>query len=199
MIWKTSLNGDPMPWLLEEDPENPGVRYLALTQLLERPADDPEVVAAQEGVIASGPVRAILKAQEPGGYWVEAGAGYYPKYRGTVWQITFLAQLGADGAEPRVRSGCDYVLENSRSKHGGFSASATPSGMIHCLEGNLCAALLDLGWFGDERLDEALDWLARSITGEGIAPRTERKAAVHYLSSGNSGPGFECSANNRMP
>jgi hypothetical protein len=28
--WMNRLNGDPLPWLLEPDPENPGVRLLAL-------------------------------------------------------------------------------------------------------------------------------------------------------------------------
>jgi hypothetical protein len=68
--------------------------------------------------------------------------------------------------------------------------------MIHCLQGNLAAALIDLGWLGDERLEAALDWLARSITGEGIAPAEEQTAAVRYYRSGNSGPGFMCAANN---
>jgi hypothetical protein len=51
----------------------------------------------------------------------------------------------------------------------------------------------------DERLKQALEWLARSITGEGIAPSEERQADVHYLRSGNSAPGFVCSANNHLP
>ena len=37
------------------------------------------------------------------------------------------------------------------------------SGLIHCLQGNLCAALIDLGCLDDPRLGEALDWLARSV------------------------------------
>jgi hypothetical protein len=38
--------------------------------------------------------------------------------------------------------------------------------------------------------------MARSVTGEGIAPTTEKDAPVRYYRSGNSGPGFLCSANN---
>jgi hypothetical protein len=71
--------------------------------------------------------------------------------------------------------------------------------MIHCLQGNVGASLLELGFGSDPRLKEALDWLARSITGEGIAPAKEREAPVHYFRSGNSGPGFLCSANNHKP
>lgn len=190
---------ESLRWLLAEDLDNPGPRYFALRELLGRPEADAEVVAARQAIMDSGPVPAILDAQEPGGYWVKPGPGYGPKYRGTVWQIIFLAQLGADGDDERVRAACDYVLEHGRSRHGGFSATGTPSGMVHCLEGNLGAALIDLGRLGDERLDEALDWLARSITGRDIAPSDERSADVRYLRSGISGPGFLCSANDHLP
>lgn len=193
------LDTDVLAWLLEPDAANPGVCYVALTQLLDRPLTDPQVVAARQAVMNSGPVPAILQAQATEGYWVEPGPGYYPKYTGTVWQIIFLAQLGADGSDPRVRAGCEYVLDHGRCGYGGFSAVDAPAGMIHCLQGNLAAALLDLGWWGDERLAVALDWLARSITGAGIAPAEARDAPRRYYRSGNSAPGFACSANNHLP
>lgn len=199
MDWQEKLISDPLPWLLEIDAENPGVRYFALTDLLGKPQDDAEVIKARQAVMADGPVPAILEAQEPDGFWVEPGPGYYPKYRGTVWQIVFLAQLAADGNDAQVRSGCNYILDHSRCSRGGFSISGTPAGMIHCLQGNLCAALIDLGWFGDERLGEALDWLARSIIGQNIAPSEDKQAPIRYLRSGNSAPGFVCSANNQLP
>ncbi len=199
MPWHKLLNADLLPWLLEPDPENPAIRYFALFDLLDCPPDDPRVIDAKERIMTTGPVPVMLGAQSSDGFWVEPGPGYYPKYRGTVWQIIFLAQLGADGDDPRVRAGSEYVLNTTRAKHGGFSISATPAGMIHCLQGNLCAALIDLGWYGDERLDEALNWLARSITGEGISPFDDKQAPVRYLRSGNSAPGFVCSANNQLP
>jgi len=186
-------------WLLEADPTNPAVRYFALRDLLQYPAGDSEVVAAQQAIMASGPVPAILAAQDPAGYWVEPGPGYYPKYTGTVWQVAFLAQLGADSGDPRVVAAGNYVLDHTRSRCGGFSAGADPPGQIHCLQGNLVAALIDLGWLGDLRLDSAIDWLARSITGEHIAPAQEKDAPVRYYRSGNSAPGFACSANNHLP
>jgi hypothetical protein len=193
------MNENSLTWLLEPDPANPGVRYFALKDLLDQPAAAPEVVAAQDAVMASGPVPAILAAQDPAGFWVEPGPGYYPKYTGTVWQIIFLAQFGADGRDRRVHAGGEYLLDHARSTYGGFSAGSSPSGMIHCLQGNLAAALLDLGWQGDARLDAALDWLARSITGEGIAPAAEKDAPIRYYRSGNSAPGFACAANNQLP
>jgi len=199
MTWKRYLNDDPLPWLLEPDPDNPGVRYFALTDLLDWPAEDGEVVAARQAIMESGPVAAILAEQHPEGYWVQPEPVYYPKYRGTVWSIIFLAQLGADGRDPHVRIGGEYILTHSPAPHGGFSTDGSPSAAIYCLAGNLCAALLDLGWLGDERLDRALDWLARAITGQGFAPAEDKKALLHYYKSGTCGPGFACSANNRLP
>ena len=125
--------------------------------------------------------------------------GYLPKYNGTMWSIIFLAQLGADGNEPRIRKACDHLFDYAVAEHGGLSADGRNSGLIHCLQGNLCAALIDFGYLDDERLQRALDWLARSITGAGIAPNKEKQAPVHYLRSGNSAPGFVCSANNQLP
>ena len=61
--WKDQLNADPLPWLMEPDEVNPAIRYFALRDLLDRPADDPELVAAQADVMHSGPVPAILDAQ----------------------------------------------------------------------------------------------------------------------------------------
>jgi len=187
---------ESLRWLLQPDAENPGPRLFALREFEGRTADDAEVVAAQRVVMENGPVPAILAAQDPEGWWVKPGAGYSPKYRGTVWSVMFLAQLGADGKDPRVRRGGDYILNRGRAPYGGFSASGTPSAQIQCLLGNLCAALLDLGFFGDPRLDAALDYMARSVTGEGIAPATEKDAPVRYYRSGNSGRRFACAANN---
>jgi hypothetical protein len=192
--WQKSLD-----WLLEVDLDNPGVRYFTFTELLGRPQNDPELTAARKDVMEHGPVPVILANQEPEGYWVKPGSGYLPKYRSTVWQIIFLAQLGADGGHPQVRAGCRYLLGHAMSQYGAFSMNGSKSGQIHCLEGNLAAAMIDLGWLGNERLDSALDWLARSITSEGIAPATDKEADVRYLRSGNSAPGFACSANNHLP
>jgi len=188
--WQTRLKADPLPWLLEPDEADPGVRYFALRDLLDRRADDPEVVAAQDAVMRTGPVPAILDAQYPDGYWVKPDVGYSPKYRATLWQVLFLAQLGADGRDERVRRAVEYVFAHAQAPSGAFSHNGRPSGAIHCLWGNMVQALLDLSYWGDERLDRAIDALARSVTSEGY----ER-----YYRSGIQAPGFVCSANYGLP
>ena len=188
--WQTRLNDDPLPWLLEPDEANPGVRFFALRDLLDHAADDPELIAAQADVMRSGPVPAILDAQYPDGYWIKPGPIYSPKYRGTVWQVIFLAQLGADGQDDRIRRAAEYTIEQAQAKSDAFAYNGQPSGAIHCLWGNLVRALLDLGYQDDERLKTAIDALARSITGDGYE---------WYRKSGIQGPGFFCSANYGLP
>jgi hypothetical protein len=190
--WQTKLNGDPLAWLLEPDEANPGVRYFALRDLLSRPETDPETAAARRHIMATGPVPVILDAQAPEGYWAKPGGGYSPKYRGTVWQIIFLAELGADPADERVRRGCDYLLNHSLAANNAFSASQrpVPSFAIHCLNGNLLSALLRLGCGRDPRVQAALDWQVRAITGQG---------QIQYYQSGTNGPGFACGVNQGQP
>lgn len=192
--WLDCLRGDPLPWLLEDD--NPAVRHLALRSLLDRPTDDPEAARARAAATSTDPIAAILAAQDPEGYWVKPGPGYAPKYRGTVWQVIFLDQMGADPSDPRIRRAVEYVLSHAQTAVGGFGASGVkagvspPSSAIHCLNGNLLRALLGFGWLEDERVRRAVDWQARSITGEGFG---------RYYASGTSGPDFACAANEKLP
>src|SRR5262249_49023971 len=109
--WLSMLEGNPLPWLLED--ETPAVRHLALRQLLDQPEDAPAVRQARHAAMQTDPIAAILAAEQPEGYWVKPGPGYTPKYRGTVWQLTFLDQLGADGTDARVKAACAYVLSHS--------------------------------------------------------------------------------------
>jgi len=192
VAWLSDLNGDPLPWLLEEDPENPSIRYFALRDLLDKPIGSSEVKDARSAIMESGPVPAILNAQDPEGYWVKPGWGYSPKYQGTVWQILLLAELGANPADERVRLGCEYLLSHSVASNGAFSvlAKPVPSGAIPCLNGNMLYALQKLGFGDDSRVRTAMEWQAQVITGEG---------EFQYLKSGTTGPKFACSANNAQP
>jgi len=196
MSWQDQLKGDSLSWLLE--PDSPGVRYLALRDLVDLPRDDPELLAAQAVARTHGPIGAITAKMNEAGYWAEPGPGYNPKYRSTVWSIITLAQLGASATyDERVARACAYVLDHALTPGGHFTASGAPSGTADCLQGNLCEALIELG-YDDPRLDAAFEWMARSVTGEGVAPATNRQATVRYY-AGKCGPLFACGANNRLP
>jgi hypothetical protein len=186
-----------LDWLLEKN--DPGVRYLALRDLLGRPPDDGELCAAREEAHARGPIATVLLEMADEGYWVMPGQGYVPKYHGTVWSLILLGQLGASTElDPRIGRACQYILDHALMGPGQFSATKAPSGTADCLQGNLCAALLDLGC-DDPRLDAAFDWMARSVTGEGIFSSEDRHAATRYYATGKCGPGFLCASNNKLP
>ena len=198
MTWKDCLGAGVLDWLLEEDPQNPSIRYFMLTNLIGEAPTSKNVLSARNLLMAVGSIPEILSHQHEDGYWEEPGAGYRPKYTSTVWSLIMLAQLGADGSDARVRKACEYVLSHTRAKQGCFSIYATQTGAVHCLQGNLAAALVDLDTTGDPRLDAAVDWMARSVTGEGFGSVKEKNKEPHYIRSGISGPGFLCSANDHQ-
>ncbi len=195
MKWMKQLKDDTLSWLLEE--ENPGVRYLALRDLMDVPVNNPELVVAREIAHREGPIAKILDAMKPEGYWVTPGAGYSCKYKSGVWSLIMLAQLGASvDMDERLQLACRYLVDHALAETGQFSVDGTPAGTIDCLQGNLLAALLDLG-YRDDRLEIAIDWMARSVTGDGIAPLKDKRADRHYY-LWNCGSVFACHYNNEL-
>ncbi len=188
-------NSEVLDWLL--DPSDPGAAYLTRRDLTDTPKDDPELVPLRQQAHRSGPISQVLATMINPGYWAEPGPGYLPKYFSTVWSLVLLAQLGADiGDDERIELACHYYLENAFSPGGIISASGPPSGNADCLQGNMCWALTKLG-FADKRLDLAYEWMARTVTGEGVAPIGQRGTEFRYY-AGKCGPLFACGANDRQ-
>ena len=168
-----------LEWLLEDS--DPEVRLYALTRLLGKSEGCPEATVAREALMRAGPAAAILDGQTEGGYW---GAGldfYRSKYKGGVWQLIVLAELGVDGRDPRIRAACEYIFEHSQDREsGGFSIDPASGGggrhgtVIPCLTGNMVFCLERLGFGKDERTDRAIEWICeyqRTDDGESHAPK----------------------------
>lgn len=159
------MKADPIDWLLEED--NPSVRYFTLTDILDLPPSKPQVRKARAAIMKKGVVPRILAKQEAGGYWgVPENFYEHSKYKGTVWQLIVLAELGADGSDERIRKACEFVLENSQDRQsGGFTyAGSSENGghhskVIPCLTGNMVFSLIRLGYLEDSRLQKGIDWI----------------------------------------
>jgi hypothetical protein len=172
----------PLAWLLEA--ENPSARYLCLRDLLDRPAADPERAAAQRCIPKQEPARAILEAQWPEGYWIAPGAGYSPKHKATVWQVIFLAALGAPRTAAVDRA-CAYMLDHSRLPDGRFTAHAGDlsqkrrhaRGAVACLNGNLLRAMGELG-YDDPRLGQSLEALADMVLRDEFCCRFNEEAPL---------------------
>ena len=163
--WKSMLNADPITWLLEDN--NPSVKYFTLIDILEKVENDLEVRKTKEEIMKKGVVPKILAKQKDGGYWEDSQKFYTAKYKGTVWQIIILAELGADGRDDGIRKACEFILKNSQdSESNGFSMWASTrtgegrfSGVIPCLTGNLVYSLIKLGYLKDERIQNSINWI----------------------------------------
>lgn len=164
--WKTILKADPTGWLLEE--ENPSVRYFTLKDILGRPEDDTTVQAARQEIMQTGMVRDILDRQREPAYFQTFSRFYTYKYKGLVWQLIVLAELGAD-VNPQIKEQCEYILSNSQeTQNGGFSQhTAAKAGggrlteVIPCLSGNMVWSLIRFGYLDDPRLKKGIDWITR--------------------------------------
>ena len=190
----TMQKNKAIDWLLET--QDAGVRYLAMRDLDLGPGGG--LQAAKENAHREGPIAHVLGMMDNEGYWVKPGPGYNPKYTGTAWSLILLSQLGGSiGMDKRIASACSYVLQHSLAEGGRFSINGLASGTIDCLQGNLCAALTDLEAEGPG-IDQAFEWMARSVTGDGVAQSSDKSAPLRYYAY-KCGPVFACGANNKLP
>lgn len=190
----THIHADAPSWLTET--ADPGVRYLALRDLIGLDADDRELRDACTQAHRFGPIATVLDAMDDEGYWEASGPGYNPKYRATVWSVILLAQLGARiDVDRRIERACSYLVSHALTEGGQFTANGAPSGTADCLQGNLCWALVELG-FQPAGLEHAFEWMARTVTGEGVAAAGAREPRHFY--AGKCGPVFACGSNNRL-
>lgn len=165
--WESRLKGDPIDWLLEDD--NPSVKYFTLIDLLEKNNDDSEVIQTKKNIMKIGIVPKILEKQKPGGYWGKPDEFYVrSKYKGTVWNLIILAEMGVDGEDSRIRKACEFILKNSQDPtRGGFAHYSTKKGrgapgkVIPCLTGNMIWSLIRFGYLDDPRVQKGIDWITK--------------------------------------
>ncbi|MDD5288055.1 MAG: terpene cyclase/mutase family protein [Dehalococcoidales bacterium] len=163
--WKSLLKADQTDWLMESN--NPSVRYFTLRDILDRGENNPDVVETRREIMTSGIVPRILEKQNEDGSWGVPEDFYIrSKYKGTVWSIILLAELGANGSDERIRKASEFILKNSQDrKSGGFSIQGTAnnggnhSTVIPCLTGNMIGSLIRFGYLKDSRLQRGINWI----------------------------------------
>lgn len=150
-------------WLLE--PDNPSIRYWALLDLEGRKASDPEVVKARHAVMTSHPVKEILAAQNPGGWWESEVDIYVPKYTATTHSLMILSELGAERTQA-VEKGIEQVYRFQRySGHFLTDLPRTEKGKAStirdgcCFDGNILRYLVLFGYLDDPRTSRVIDFL----------------------------------------
>lgn len=164
--WKSMLRSDSINWLLEK--ENPSVRYFTLKYIFSKPENDEDVQQAKRDIMQTGMVPEILQKQKEPAYLLAYPQFYTNKYKGLVWSLIVLAELGADPS-PQIKEQCEYILNYSQEQQeGGFSQNTAVktgggriSEVIPCLTGNMVWSLIYFGYFEDPRLQKGIDWLTQ--------------------------------------
>ncbi len=161
--WANLLNKDPLPWLLEA--ENPSVRYWALVDVQDRPADAPEVVAARRAILQQPLVLELFDLQHPDGHWGDDPTKPYTA-EGAVGVLSLLHMLGVPPDE-RVAAGCDSFLRFCQNENGGFSMVKTRrSGIFPCTTGEHLPFLVYFGMVDDPRVRSAFAFLVEDMSRE---------------------------------
>ena len=173
--WNDFFTPDIKNWLLDE--VNPSVRYFTLVNLLEKPKSDKNVVECKKYIMQTDPVKKILAHQQPDGSFltpnlakksptIVAKIGYQPKYKGTVWQAIFLAQLGVVEDDSRIKKLCEYILNTNYFSDLevfglNFYKSERRLTTVPCYVANMVWALSKLGFFNDSRIQNSIKWILK--------------------------------------
>ena len=156
-------------WLLRA--ETPSIRLITLRDLLGRPAGDISLRQALQDVAGSGPVPAILAAQQSEGHWFARRNYYSPKYRSTHWSMLLLTELEVAPSDARFTKGTDFML----SVTGDESKPHTSMGRQKesCFWGNLLRYVAHAGLQNDPRVERAID----DLTSRGLQ---DNWVCVHF-------------------
>jgi hypothetical protein len=93
-------------WLL--DSGDPSIRYLTLTEILDRPSDSKEILEAKKQIPNGPAVKTLLSGQRPDGGF---GVHPYQKWTGAHWRLVSLVELRIPpGFRPAVKA-TDLVLK----------------------------------------------------------------------------------------
>ncbi len=146
-------------WLLEDD--QPAIRYLTLTQVLDKREDDPEVEETREAIPKRGWAADILAQQDPAGWWVRPIHLYTPKYLSTNWMLLVLADLGLTKSDARVRRAADAWKKLYAKEDGGFGIDASKGSHL-CTTGNTARALVQFGYADDPAVVRSFGWMEKN-------------------------------------
>jgi hypothetical protein len=147
------------------EPNQPAVRYAAMTELMNRKPNDPDVRETYASIPTIGWVRNILKRQKPDGRWQSRPKGslYGPKYTATNWMALILSDLGMTKADPRVRKTADLFFKEWMSD--------PPAENIFqdevCIVGNTARMLTRFGYAEDSRVRRLFDRLLEDQKEDG--------------------------------
>ena len=159
-----SIPQDTISWLLNS--QTPSIRYLTLTNLLHKPADDAEVLAVRAQIPLSKPVSAIFSRQDAEGFWASKKHYYSPKYRSSHWTMYLLTELAVPPETPALQKGADFMQE-TLIKDKRLDSYQEESPGFYCLWGNWLRYQLYCGRFEDAAVQKGIELVCNDIHRSG--------------------------------
>ena len=162
--WKIYLNEDATEWLLEES--NPHVRYFAQRWLLDKPDDDPDVMATSQAIADSEPIQKIFKKQHPEGYW-NADPRPHLGTNKMLWLLIWLGYRGNGG----VKKALEYRMAGCLRENGVYGFEWRGQFMeLPCHGAELMRLMC---WYGyadadDPRFAPLLNWILENQEADGV-------------------------------
>ncbi|MCK4382750.1 MAG: hypothetical protein KAW66_05595 [Candidatus Lokiarchaeota archaeon] len=149
-------------WLLEE--ENPSIRYRTMRELQELPESDPNLQLAKKQISSYQPVKNMLEAMHPEGYWEQTnprskksyGKGVEYMRDTTHFILAYLAELGMTRKDPKIEKAANRYL-SLQQPNGDFFRH------FSCLYGFNIRTFMLLGFKDDPRLKKTINLMKKSI------------------------------------
>jgi hypothetical protein len=156
----TSIPQKILTWLLNS--QTPSIRYLTLTNILHKPAEDAEVQAVRSEIATSKPVSAILSRQSPEGFWSSKKHYYSPKYRSSHWTMLLLTELTVPPENPTLQKGAEFMQE-TLTKDRRLETYIEGSVGFFCLWGNWLRYQLYCNRLEDAPVQKAIELMCKDI------------------------------------
>lgn len=154
---------ETIAWLMAA--KTPSIRYLTMTKLKGLSPTNPEVESIRQLIPTTLPVREMLEAQDPGGFWFTDYHFYSPKYRSSHWSSLLLSEFAIDPAHESMQRGANFMLNRvfeSKDDYWTFNDG------VGCFWGNWLRYQLYSGNSNDERVSRIIDRTCKDIHDEGV-------------------------------
>ncbi len=166
-MWKKKLADDPIPWLLQSQPYT---RYRTLMELLEKPIDDPDVMATKQEMLAHEKTQALIAETQN---WFPQSVTRHNDAKLTHYKLRMLADFGLNADDPGIaeiietatahqQNGLPAIRQTLPNKGEGFrkpDPNAREWHAMPCDSPLLAMTLKDLAYSAPE-LDTAVEEIA---------------------------------------
>jgi len=149
-------------WLLED--ENPSIRYRTMRELQDIPDSDPKLESTRKMIATYRPVKNMLNAMHPEGYWEQTNPRSKKSYGKDVeymrdtthFILAYLAELGMTRKEPKIEKAANRYLSLQQSDGDFFRH-------FSCLYGLNIRTFILLGFKEDNRLKKTIKLMKNSV------------------------------------